>query len=78
MDTTENSTAVAGQGEEDLVVDSLAADAAPDDQPQQQLLYSLDQAILHSIERCCKFLQQFIPFPPLFFFLLFDFSASLG
>ena len=56
MDTTENSTAVAGQGADDLVVDSLAADAAPDDQPQQQLLYSLDQAILHSVERCCKLL----------------------
>nr|SVE84755.1 EOG090X02LT [Daphnia pulex] len=52
MDTAENSTNTGGQGEEDLVVDSLAADAAPDDQPQQQLLYSLDQAILHSIERC--------------------------
>ncbi len=54
MDTAENSTNTGGQGEEDLVVDSLAADAAPDDQPQQQLLYSLDQAILHSIERCCE------------------------
>ena len=56
MDTVENSTNAGGQGEEDLVVDSLAADAAPDDQPQQQLLYSLDQAILHSIERCCELL----------------------
>lgn len=56
MDTVENSATTTGQGEDDLVVDSLAADAAPDDQPQQQLLYSLDQAILHSIERCCKFL----------------------
>lgn len=55
MDTAENSATAAAQGEDDLVVDSLAADAAPDDQPQQQLLYSLDQAILHSIERCCKF-----------------------
>lgn len=55
MDTAENSATAAAQGEvDDLVVDSLAADAAPDDQPQQQLLYSLDQAILHSIERCCK------------------------
>ena len=53
MDTAENSTNTGGQGEEDLVVDSLAADAAPDE-PQQQLLYSLDQAILHSIERCCE------------------------
>ncbi|KZS01703.1 Actin-related protein 8, partial [Daphnia magna] len=52
MDPIDNSTNAGGQGEEDLVVDSLAADAAPDDLPQQQLLYSLDQAILHSIERC--------------------------
>lgn len=58
MDTAENSATAAAQGEDDLVVDSLAADAAPDDQPQQQLLYSLDQAILHSIERCCKFLSK--------------------
>lgn len=48
------SAAAAAQGEDDLVVDSLAVDAAPDDQPQQQLLYSLDQAILHSVECCCK------------------------
>lgn len=54
MDTAENAASAAAQGEDDLVVDSLAADATPDDQPQQQLLYSLDQAILHSIERCCK------------------------
>lgn len=54
MDTAESAATAAGQGEDDLVVDSLAADATPDDQPQQQLLYSLDQAILHSIERCCK------------------------
>nr|SVE93502.1 EOG090X02LT [Scapholeberis mucronata] len=52
MDTAENGASAAAQGEDDLVVDSLAADATPDDQPQQQLLYSLDQAILHSIERC--------------------------
>lgn len=56
MDPIDNSANAGGQGEEDLVVDSLAADAAPDDQPQQQLLYSLDQAILHSIERCCELL----------------------
>lgn len=54
MDAIDNSTNAGGQGEEDLVVDSLAADAAPDDLPQQQLLYSLDQVILHSIERCCE------------------------
>ena len=46
--------AAVAQGDEDLVVDSLAVDAAPDDQPQQQMLYSLDQAILHSVECCCK------------------------
>lgn len=52
METGDGANAAGGQGDEDLVVDSLAADA--DDQPQQQVLYSLDQAILHSIERCCE------------------------
>lgn len=54
MDTGDGANPGGAQGDDDLVVDSLAADAAQDDQPQQQLLYSLDQAILHSIERCCK------------------------
>ena len=51
------SAAAASQGDEDLVVDSLGVDAPADDiqQPQQQLLYSLDQAILHSIDRCCEY-----------------------
>nr|SVE92898.1 EOG090X02LT [Moina brachiata] len=52
MDTGDGANPGGAQGDDDLVVDSLAADAAQDDQPQQQLLYSLDQAILHSIERC--------------------------
>ena len=51
--STANNPSAVQQGEEDLVVDGLAANAAPDDQPQQQLLYSLDQAILHSVE-CCS------------------------
>lgn len=58
MDTADSANPGGGQGDDDLVVDSLAADAAQDEQPQQQVLYSLDQAILHSIERCCK--SQFI------------------
>ena len=55
-DIGDAATSAAVQGDEDLVVDNLAGDVAADDQPQQQqqILYSLDQAILHSIERCCK------------------------
>ena len=47
----------------DLVVDSLAAEVAPDDQVQQQF-YSLDSAILHSIECCgnCSFSHNFYSF----------------
>lgn len=59
MDMGDNAAGAAAQGDDDLVVDSLAADAAPDDQPQQQLLHSLDQAILHSIERCCRIPNRF-------------------
>jgi len=53
-DIGDAATSAAVQGDEDLVVDNLAGDVAADDQPQQQqqILYSLDQAILHSIERC--------------------------
>jgi len=52
VDTGDAASAAVAQGDEDLVVDSLAGDVPADDQPQQQILYSLDQAILHSIERC--------------------------
>jgi len=57
-DIGDAATAAVVQGDEDLVVDNLAGDVAADDQPQQQqqILYSLDQAILHSIERCCEYI----------------------
>jgi actin-related protein 8 len=40
----------ANANEYDLVVDSLAAEATPDDQLQQQLLYSLDSVRGNSME----------------------------
>ena len=56
METGDTSAAAASQGDEDLVVDSLGGDAVVDDiqQPQQQQVLNLDQAILYSIDRCCK------------------------
>ena len=55
METGDTSTVAASQGDEDLVVDSLGGDGPVDEQPQQQILYSLDQAILQAIDRCCMY-----------------------